>query len=144
MPEPIVRDWLTSVTDFAVRHHVTRLVYSHPLGATLFMNAMQDWFRHTKALNQQGRFRWFTMTQMANFLNRRKQVRWSMVHDTGNSVLLDATHPQNLAQFTWLLPHDRYSHPHVTEGHANIRAADGFWLITAGDGKRLTVEMTAQ
>ena len=45
IPEATVQAWLLSITDFTSENHVIRLVYSHPLGATIYVPALQAWMR---------------------------------------------------------------------------------------------------
>ncbi|MBV9609291.1 MAG: hypothetical protein JO187_07020, partial [Acidobacteria bacterium] len=73
-----VRDWLLNIADFAADERVARLVYSHPLGTTHFVPALQDWFQHTAQLQADGRFHWYTMQRLADFLNSRKEVSWAI------------------------------------------------------------------
>ncbi len=90
---PEIEHWLEAVTEFAVDHHSVRLVYFHPPGIMQYRDLVDQWMERTGRLRTEGRFRWYTMTQLANFLNSRKQVVWSTSQD-GERVTIKATHPR--------------------------------------------------
>jgi len=122
---------------------VARLVYSHPLGAIQYIQPLLAWMAHTSDLASQRRFRWYTMTSLANFLNTRKAVRWTL-KTANEKVSLEASHPRTLDHQTWVLPKSRYGNLRVTRGKADIRAVDDEWFITAGDCTRLQLKMEEQ
>src|SRR5205807_10280919 len=141
IPESTVEAWLLSITDFTARNRVVRLVYSHPLGATIYDPALQAWMRHAKELAQQGEFRWYTMSGMAEFLSRRSRVQWSLVRRANQKQLLEVSDAKGLEHQGWMVPKSHYSHLRVVHGNATIRSADDWWIVTAGDCKELRVEM---
>ncbi len=141
VPIDAVRNWLLAVTDFTVHQHAARLVYTHPYGAERFFGTLGSWLDNANALLKQGRFRWYTMTELARFLNEREAVRWTLVRSPGK-VTLRATHPKTLAHETWAFPQEYYGDARVVEGKATVRVEDGMLLVTAGDGRRLSVEFT--
>jgi hypothetical protein len=132
---------LTRVADFTASEHVARLLYSHPVGTARYTSALSSWFSHTADLARAGRFRWYTMTQLADFLNARKEVDWDVVPASDNTVLLEAADVHGLSHFTWIFPASRYSKPNVLKGSAEVRAQDGLWLITAVDSHDLKISM---
>ncbi len=136
-----VRQWLSEVADYAAGEHVARLIYSHPMEAIRYASALSAWFSHTAELARQGRFRWYTMTQLADFLNLRKEVDWELVPAADNTVLLKAANAPTLSHFTWILPASRYAKPVVVKGAAQVRAQDGLWLVTAGDCPNLKISL---
>jgi hypothetical protein len=141
VPAPIVREWLNSVTDFTARNRTTRLVYTHPLGAVRYLKALEAWFRHTSELQSTHRFRWYTMTQIASFLNARLGIYWNVDRLRSKDVELVANSAKSLRHQTWILPKTLYANPHVVRGVADIRAQGDDWLIIAGDCDKLAVEM---
>jgi hypothetical protein len=138
VPEAPVRQWLFGVSDFVASQHAARLVYSHPLGATRFIPMLQAWFQHTDVLSRQGNFRWYTMSQLAEFLNQRKAVQWKILQN-GKTFVLTASHTGTLQHMTWNFPRSRFKRPQISAGTATVRAADNLWLITAGDCKSLKI-----
>lgn len=140
VPQPLVQSWLIGVTDYAARDHVARLVYSHPLGATRYVGALQSWMQHSHELASQGRFRWYTMTGLAEFLNSRNEVNWTLGR-VENKLMLQASHPKTLEHQTWIFPKSQYRNLHVVQGNATIQNRDDLWLVTAKDCKHLAVEL---
>lgn len=143
LPESTVKQWLFSVTDYTAREHIARLVYSHPLGAVRYIHPVLAWMAYTSNLAGHGNFRWYTMTSLADFLNARAAVQWTLKNTNGN-ISLVASHPKTLNHQTWILPMSSYSNPRVTRGKAGIRAVEDKWFITAGDCPHLQIKMEAQ
>lgn len=150
VPIPAVRDWLLAVTDFTVRQHSARLIYTHPYGAERFFGTLRTWLDDANALQTQGRFRWYTMTELAGFLTQRDAVRWSVLRSSSGTfggaasrtVTLRASHPKNLMHQTWIFPQDYYADARVVKGKAAVKTEDGMILIAAGEGRDLRVELT--
>ncbi len=140
VPIRAVREWLLAITDFTVREHTARLVYAHPFGAEKFFPTFREWLDNAGVLEKQGRFRWYTMTDLAHFLNRREKVRWTLLRNGGETVNLRALHPESLDHETWIFPGGHYSDARVLQGSASVRAQDGMLFVTANDCKRLNVE----
>jgi hypothetical protein len=142
VPISAVRDWLLAVTDFTVRQHQARLVYTHPYGAERFFGTLRTWLDNADAIEKEGRFRWYTMTELADFLNQRNLVRWTLLHESVGKVTLRASHPKTLAHQTWTFPQEYYGDARVVEGKATVRVEDGMVIVAAGDGRQLTAEIT--
>ena len=140
VPIDAVRDWMLAVTDFAARQHAARLVYAHPFGAERFFGTLRTWLDNASALQADGRFRWYTMTELAGFLSQRDAVRWTLLRTDGGKVSLRASHPQTLAHQTWAFPQEYYGNARVVEGQAKVRVQDGMIFVVAGDGPQLRVE----
>jgi hypothetical protein len=96
------------------------------------------------ALKAEGRFRWYTMTELAKFLNQREAVQWTLLRTSADRVTLHASHPTTLAHETWMFPQERYTNARVVKGKATIRIQDGLVLIAAVDGRELSVELMAR
>jgi len=93
----------------------------------------------TMQLKAQGRFRWYTMAQMANFLNSRKKVVWKL-NERGGLTSLEAADSQTLAHQAWTFPSEKYGKPTVVRGAATVHQAGASWIVVAGEGNQLTVE----
>jgi hypothetical protein len=141
VPEKTIEQWLTAVTDYTVQNHVARLLYSHPFGANQYVAALQRWLQYTSRARNEKRFRWYTMTSLAEFLNARRNIDWSVSQSGKNEVLLEASHSKTLAHQTWVFPDSRYGNPKVVQGSASIEHQDGLWLVSAKDCKHLAVEL---
>jgi hypothetical protein len=142
VPIPAVRDWLLAVTNFTVHSHTARLVYAHPYGAERFFGTLRTWLDNADALEKEGNFRWYTMTELARFLNQRELVHWTSRGTSEGKVLLAASHPRTLADETWIFPERSYRDARVVEGKATVRMQDGMILIAAGDCPRISVELS--
>jgi len=142
---PEVQTWLESLAEFTADHHTARLVYFHPPGIMGYHPVVDHWMQQTSTLRTAGRFRWYTMTEVAKFLTSRKQVEWkSSSHD--GLITISATHPQDLEHETWRLPANRFSEPVVTQGNGRVSRDDSSWMVIAGPGKTIQFEtrMVAQ
>jgi len=93
----------------------------------------------TARMKAQGRFRWYTMAELAKFLNIRKQVRWK-VSDGDAQVAIRATHSQSLNHQAWQLSTHRFSKPTIVRGSATVARDSDAWIVVAGDGKELEFE----
>ena len=136
-----IEQWLEAVSEFAADHHSVRLIYFHPPGMMEYRNLVDHWMEQTGRLRTEGRFRWYTMTGLAKFLNSRKQVMWSTSRD-GERITIKATHPQNLEHDTWRLPAASFSEPVVVQGSAQVVRDSEAWMVIAREGKELQFETT--
>lgn len=142
IPIGAVREWLLAVTDFATRQHAARLVYAHPYGAERFFGTLRTWLDDASARQAQGRFRWYTMTELAGFLNQRDSVHWSLLPTQAGKVILQASQPKTLAHQTWVFPQGDYADARIVEGQATVRIDDSMIFIAAGEGRQLKIELT--
>jgi hypothetical protein len=131
--------WLETLTGFVVNHQEVRLVYFHPPGILPYREVVQQWLDKTAQLKAQGSFRWYTMAQVANFLNSRKKVTWKLTERDGLASL-KAFDSQTLAHQAWSLPGDRFARPVVTRGNATVVQDGDAWLVDAGEGTQLEVQ----
>jgi hypothetical protein len=134
--------WLTAITDFASDQQSVRLVYFHPPGILQYHDLVDRWLEQTGRLKAAGRFRWYTMTELANFLNSRRQVKWK-VSEAAGLMTVEATHPETLDHETWRLPANRFAQPKIVLGSARVVRDRDAWMIIAGDGKDLRFETEA-
>lgn len=131
--------WLDAITEFASDHQSVRLIYFHPPGILSYQRIVEKWLQQTADLRAKGTFRWYTMTELANFLNSRKQVEWKIVRH-GKVMSVDATHPQSLEHQTWHLSAEKFGEPRIVQGSAKVIRDKDAWMIVAGQGKTLQFE----
>ncbi|MGH9499659.1 MAG: hypothetical protein ACRD3L_11015 [Terriglobales bacterium] len=131
-----IERWLEAVTEFAVNQHSVRLVYFHPPGILQYRDIVDQWMERTGRLRTEGHFRWYTMTQLATFLNSRKQVLWS-TSQNGQEFTITATHPVSLQHDTWRLSAGTFSEPVIVQGSAQVIRDDDSWMVIAREGKQL-------
>ena len=144
VPTAAVREWLLAVTEFTARQHTARLVYAHPYGAERFFSTIRTWLENADDIQKQGRFRWYTMTALAQYLNQRELVRWSAQRTALGSIVIEATHPESLARQTWVFPAAKYRDARVVEGEASIREQDDMIFVTATNGRELKIEVQSR
>jgi peptidoglycan/xylan/chitin deacetylase (PgdA/CDA1 family) len=144
VPNSTVRGWFLEVTDFSVRHHTARLLYTHPYGADRFFGTLRTWLDYADALRTQGRFSWYTMTELARFLDQRESVEWTLLRNSGDKVTLRASHPKSLAHQSWAFPQAYYADARIVEGRGSVRVQDGLILLAAGDCQKLSVEFLSR
>jgi hypothetical protein len=128
--------WLLDLQTFAVNHRTTRLFYNHPPGARGHLAAINPLLTRADSLRTLGQFSWYTMTQVANFSERRLATGWSASSASGLSTFT-ATHPSSLADMTWLLPRARYGTPLITSGSGRVGSDTTNWVVTATAGTTL-------
>ena len=134
-----IERWLSGITDFTADHRSVRLIYFHPPGILKYHDLVDRWVEQIGRLKADGRFRWYTMTELATFLNSRKQVKWKM-SDNGGRITIEATHPQTLDHETWRILASRFAQPRIVEGSAKVVRDHEAWMIIAGEGKYLRFE----
>ncbi len=128
--------WLHAISKFCVNNRNVRLIYFHPRGALLYPRAMRSWLTLTAELQHAGKFRWYTLSGLSRFLNRRLQTQWHITR-AGTKLIFHVENPQTLADQVWLLKKSRYARPTILTGKASIEDSGPHWLIHAGDGKAL-------
>lgn len=133
-----VEAWLDSATNFVSSHHVVRLIYFHPPGIIRYHSIIDQWVEQIAQLKAAGQFRWYTMTEMANFMNARKAVQWKTSQKDGR-ITIEAEHPVTLQHLTWWLPADKYSRPEFLSGNGTVSQAEGGWIVAAGNVKQLEI-----
>jgi len=138
-PDAEVQAWLEAVAEFAADQRVVRLVYFHPPGILPYKSVVMNWLETTAKLRAENRFRWYTMTDLANFLTSRKRMEWSLSED-GEAVTLEASHPQNLEHFAWRFPAATFAKPKLLTGSAEIRREGEAWIVIAHQGTHLQVQ----
>ncbi|MCO5399621.1 polysaccharide deacetylase family protein [Ralstonia soli] len=138
IPEPEIAAWLTSLVKFTTDTGEVRLIYFHPPGAVRYLHAIDALMDAADAQEARKRFRWHTITQMAEFAERREKTVWQVTSARGD-LRLNAENPQTLNELTWLFPVDRYDEPRVEDGQASVNREGDNWRVVAGAGNKLAV-----
>ena len=125
--------WLLDLQSFVVNQRTNRMFYNHPPGARGHLAAINPLLMRADWLQAMGRFKWYTMTEMAQFGNRRLGVNWTSSSAYGYANFR-ATHASSLKDMTWLLPRDRYAAPMITGGYAQVTYDSTHWVVTANGG----------
>lgn len=132
--------WLQDVARFLESEGTMRLVYFHPPGAMLYPTAVRNFVNRIGECRRAGRCRWMTMTQAAEFMNRREKTVWRFQRDADHWVL-NASNQQDLAELTWRFPKKRFARPTAINGNARLQELGDDWLLIAGQGTKLVVEV---
>lgn len=102
--------WLLDLQSFVVNQRTNRMFYNHPPGARGHLPALAPMLQRADWLQAMGKFKWYTMTEMAQFGNRRLDVQWNASTSNGFATF-SASHASSLKDMTWLLPRDKYMLP---------------------------------
>jgi hypothetical protein len=134
-----VSQWLTESTQFVSSLHTSRLIYFHPPDVLYFpqyLDSIKLWLQLTKQLQDNGAFRWYTMIDLAQFLNERKKVSWRMQNRDGVQFI-QASHPDSLHSQSWILSKKKCEKPEIMHGEALIKEDNQFWIVQTGKVKNL-------
>ena len=128
--------WLIDLQSFAVNHRTNRMFYTHPPGVVGHQAPINALLARADTLGAQGSFSWYTMTQLADFSQRRVATTWT-TSVVGATTTFSASHPTSLADMAWLLPKARFSQPAVMAGAAAVTSDSSNWIVTANSGTTL-------
>ena len=137
VPKQAVRDWYREMVDFTVSNRTNRLIYMHPPGAADWSDVVLNLLNYAKLNHDAGKFAWYTIADMARFMNARSLVTWSESISTGGVRQFHASHPQTLATMTWLVPKATFAKPVITSGIGAVTDGGNNWLVKAGKVKML-------
>ena len=135
--------WLLDLQSFAVNHRTNRMFYNHPPGAAAHLNPLNALLTRAGRLQDDERFSWYTMAQLADFSQRRVETTWT----TGNWqgwVTFTASHPNSLTDVTRLLPKASYNQPLVISGSGSVSSDSGNWIVTANGGTQMKFVTSAR
>lgn len=131
-------NYLANLTRFVADQRVARLFYFHPPAATQHLPALDVLMAEARRLGLLGRFRWYTMEQLSDFLNRRELAQWQLTRVDGRSGGLTARSSDSLDQISWVFPKGDAPQFKIVKGQATLRQDGPNWIITAvGDGQEL-------
>jgi peptidoglycan/xylan/chitin deacetylase (PgdA/CDA1 family) len=128
--------WLLDLQSFVVNRRTNRMFYNHPPGAAGHLQPVNALLARGDQLIAERKFKWYTMTELADFSQRRVETSWS-TSTSGGITTFSASHPRTLDDMTWLLPRSSYSLPVVVQGRATVGSDSSHWIVTADGGTRL-------
>jgi len=131
---------LVNLARHAADHHVARLFYFHPPAAVEHYPGLEALMTEAKIQGQRGRFRWYTMEQLSDFMNRRELAQWSMSRADGSRGGLTARSSASLNQLSWVFPETGIQSFRIAKGQATVRQEGKNWIVTAGEGRELEVQ----
>jgi hypothetical protein len=133
-------DFITALMAWTAAQRQIRLAYFHPATAMGFRRALDDLAAQARRLSANGRFAFYRMRDLSDFLNRREQVRWQLLRLPDGQQGLHATlccEDATLDGMAWLLPRRQAARPELLEGQARIEADAQHWIVTATGGTTL-------
>jgi hypothetical protein len=150
LPQAPFAAFMTDLMAYTAEAGVVRLTYFHPATAMTYRATLEAIARQAQALSASGRFRFYSMQALAEFLSRREQVAWQLHDSAGGQRSLQAraccalagphTPASSLAGMTWLLERTQAARPQVLEGQARIEEDPRHWRVIATGGARLHIQ----
>ncbi len=134
--------WLLDLQSFVVNHRANRMFYNHPPGAAAHLKPINALLTRASKLDSQRRFAWYTMTDLADFSQRRVETTWRTSTDSSGRLNFYASHPVSLQDMTWLLPKTRFNKPEVVSGQGSIGTDTRYWVVTADGGASVQFRAT--
>ena len=136
VPKQEIINWYHDLVNFTVDHNTTRLIYAHPNGANVWTDVLQNLLAYAKSQGND-KFKWYTMTRLADFMTTRQEVVWSERRDDNGGTQFELLHPTTLNEMVWLLPKTRYINlPVSTDGSVKVSDRGTHWALMAGNTRR--------
>jgi hypothetical protein len=139
IPGPQMTAWLTSLSDFVSRNQLSRLFYFHPPGIQFYQTALIDWFKATSTLANAGRFQWYTMDRLSEFLTRRSNVHWRLVSRGDQTLELDVESRIDLHEMVWRVSKNAVKEIEVLSGKVKIKEVGNEFEIAPVDDQGIRV-----
>jgi hypothetical protein len=131
--------WLLDLQSFVVNRRTNRMFYNHPPGARANKDPIDAILDRSERLQQAGRFKFATMSDLAAFSQRRVDSSWSCTGcGSGGVVTYQASHPVTLEDISWMLPKASYGQPSVVAGRGTVTSDSVTWIVTADSGTSIT------
>ena len=121
--------WYSQLIDFAVSGQTNRLIYAHPPGAVGYPTVVNNLMAYAKQKQADGVFRWYTMSQLANFMSLRTQMNWDSAISATGKMRVTASHPVSLSSMAWAYPKAFYARPVAVSGTMTIVEGSADWLV---------------
>lgn len=137
---PGMTSYLAALTHYVVSHHVARLFYFHPPASTLHLPSLDRLMVESRREAEQGRFQWYTMEQLSDFMNRRALAQWQATPGEGLRGGFTASSSAQMDRLAWVIPKGERTEVKVVRGTASVREDGPNWIITAGPGQELEVQ----
>ena len=138
--EADINQWYKDLMDFASNNETNRMFYAHPPGAADYPNVMTTLLQYANTMQVAGKFRWYTMTRLATFMNQRAATTWQSSLGSNGKMRVTASHAASLKNLTWAYPKTMYSRPVSVLGTMTIVDQGADWLVRVTAGKTATFE----
>ena len=135
--------WIVDLQSFVVNRRTNRMFYNHPPGARANKDPIDAMLDRSERLQQAGRFKFYTMADLAAFSQRRIDSTWTCNGcGSGGLVTYQASHPVTLKDLSWMLPKASYGQPSVVSGRGTVTSDSVTWIVTADSGTSITFRAT--
>jgi hypothetical protein len=124
-----VNEWLTGVVDYAARHRVVRLIYSHPNDVKYYPKTVWDFLDHLSSLQKEGKLRVETMTHYAKFLLRFLKTTHQFTDD-GSRLTVLMKNPEGLQEMAVAVPKGRFGRPGSPPPGTSIEEDESYFYVT--------------
>ncbi|MGQ3887979.1 hypothetical protein ACQUW5_02970 [Legionella sp. CNM-1927-20] len=132
----VVTNWLIDTTKFVAQKHVVQFIFFHPSKAKNYLDSISKWLQLTKQLQKNNTFKWYTMKEIATFLEARQNVKWEALRNE-TFLILEASHPNSLEKQAWFINKDICFKPIITKGVGAIQEDTKRWIVSAGKVTKL-------
>ena len=133
LPKGEVMDWYRNSVDFAIAQNTSRMIYMHPNGANVWPDVLLDLLAYANSYGEH-KFRWYTMTRLADFMTARRGVTWTEQRSRGGTSKFEIVHTSSLNEMVWLLPKTRYTDMPVSkDGSVTVSDQGANWVVRAGN-----------
>ena len=140
MTDQEISQWYAELIDFSIKNETNRMIYAHPPGAVQFPTVLNNMLQYAKFKQQAGKFKWYTMAELATFNTNRASVSWQSALNTNGKMRVTASHPNSLSTMTWTYPKALYSQPVAVSGSMTVIDQGQDWLVRVIGGTSASFE----
>ncbi len=142
IPSEYMTAWLESLSSYVSRNHAIRLFYFHPPGVAFYPLSLKRWMEYNEFLTKDGKFKWYTMSQAASFLNDRSATQWSIQRSENNSDFysMKVLGRPNLIQMTWTFPKKYVKQVRAMSGETQIKESDSEFTVSTPKNENFEIE----
>ena len=137
--------WLRDLTLYTQEQRSLRLFYFHPIGVKYFKSATAQWLLFTEQAKAGGNFKFYTMADQAQFLDRRQYTKWRYEAGADGGVSFSATNDKGLTDLAWRLPKSRFNNPVIKSGPAgaSVIGDQTDWILRVGSEMATSITFNA-
>ena len=140
IPEKDLTTWLVSLGQYVSDSQNARLFYFHPPGIRFYQESLNALLATGHTLSTAGKFKWYTMDQLATFLTEREDLHWTLHFVNQDHEFELNTPPQkHLTEMVWRLPKSGVKRIYVVSGKVKVQENDKTYLVQAEDENGYTV-----
>lgn len=130
--------WLVDLQSFVVNRRTNRMFYNHPPGALANKEALEALMKRADRLEDAGRFKFYTMSGLAAFSQRRIESSLSCSGCGSGTATFSASHGSSLEDISWMLPKASYGQPWIYWGLGKVTQDSTHWIVTSTYGNSIT------